>query len=208
MNKKVIVLLNMGGIYCSKQVEMFLHNMFNDENILTTKNTMLRRFIAFMIVFFRKDEASDNYEQISYNTPILKYTNILAKKLEAKTNTKVLITMRYTPPFSKKALRYIKKNNIRDVFLLPLYPQYSTTTTKSSIEEFVSSARADNLDLKISSIDRFYKLDSFIDLVVQEIIKTKDNANLADSQSNLIFSAHSLPKKIIENGDSYEREPK
>lgn len=196
--------MNMGGIYSSKQVEMFLRNMFYDKNILTTKSDLLRKFIANMIIFFRKKEANDIYNQISFNTPILKITNILAKKLEDKLKIKVLIAMRYTPPFSSKSIRILKKENIKDVFLLPLYPQYSTTTTKSSIEDFENIAKKNNLDLNIKKVERFYELDSFIELICKEIIKTQDT--LIDEETHLVFSAHSLPEKIIKNGDTYQKE--
>lgn len=196
--------MNMGGIYSSKQVEIFLRNMFHDKNILTTKSDLLRKFIANMIIFFRKKEANEIYEQISFKTPILKITNTLAKKLEKETGAKVLIAMRYTPPFSSKSIRILKKQNIKDVFLLPLYPQYSTTTTKSSIEDFEEVAKKNNLDLNIKKVERFYELDSFLELICKEVIKTKDS--LIDKETNLIFSAHSLPEKIIKRGDTYQKE--
>ena len=196
--------MNMGGIYSSKQVEIFLRNMFYDKNILTTKSDLLRKFIANMIIFFRKKEANEVYSQISFKTPILKITNILAKKLENELNIRVLIAMRYTPPFSSKSIRILKKENIKDVFLLPLYPQYSTTTTKSSIEDFTNTAKKNNLNLNIKIIERFYKLNSFLELICKEIIKTKDT--LKDNETHLIFSAHSLPEKIIKNGDTYQKE--
>ncbi len=196
--------MNMGGIYSSKQVEIFLRNMFYDKNILTTKSNLLRKFIANMIIFFRKKEANEIYNQISFKTPILKITNILAKKLEDELNIKVLIAMRYTPPFSSKSIRILKKEKIKDVLLLPLYPQYSTTTTKSSTEDFIDTAKKNNLKLNIKTIERFYKLDSFLELICKEIIKTK--GTLKEDETHLIFSAHSLPEKIIKNGDTYQEE--
>jgi ferrochelatase len=194
----------MGGIYSSKQVNIFLKNMFYDKNILTAKSNLLRKFIANMIILFRKREANDIYNQISFKTPILKITNILAKKLENKLGIKVLIAMRYTPPFSSKTIRILKKENIKDILLLPLYPQYSTTTTKSSIEDFEDTAKENNLDLNITKIERFYKLNSFLELICKEIIKTKDK--LKNEETYLIFSAHSLPEKIIKKGDTYQKE--
>jgi len=196
----------MGGISSPKEVEIFLTNMFNDKNIITIKNDFLRSLIAKIILFFRAKKAKQNYNQINNNSPILKTTKKLIKKLQKRfPNTYITLAMRYTPPFAQEAVRKISKRNIKNIFLLPMYPQYSTTTVKSSIEDITSQIEQYMPESKITYIKRFYNNPKVINLIVDSIEQTlpkKDNIN----KYNLIFSAHSLPKKIIENGDSYKEE--
>jgi len=204
-SNKAIVLLNMGGISKESEIEVFLNNMFNDKNIITTKINILRKFIAYMIIITRKNIIKKNYEDMGYSTPILKYTKKLAKKISKKTNQKVYTIMRYTPPFSSEVIKEIQKDNIKEVFLLPMYPQYSTTTTKSSIDDFMSNALKANLNIKFTFIHNFYENKLFLELIVDEIIKSSNEIN--PNESTLVFSAHSLPEKIIhQQNDPYQKQ--
>jgi len=203
--KKALVLLNMGGPNNLNEVELFLKNMFNDENIITVKSQLLRKFIAFMIVKGRKKAAIENYKEIGGKSPLVKNTKNLIKKLQEKSeDIHITFAMRYTPPFSKEVVEDLKKRDIKEVFLLPMYPHYSTTTTKSSLEEFVKTAKELKYDAKISSVKRFYKEEGYNKAVIEKI---KDRLGSDDSKEfDLIFSAHSLPQKIIDSGDSYKDE--
>lgn len=198
--KKALVLMNMGGPRNKEELEMFLRNMFNDRNILTMKSDFLRSMIAALIVMSRKNSAWENYEQIGGQSPINPLTQQLVEKLN-DTLEEVFVTqvMRYTPPFAPKCVEILKQQHIEDVILLPLYPQYSTTTTKSSIEDFMEVA---NSSFNIRIIDPFYKNDDFNEAIVEDIKKSVDNT----SEYNLIFSAHGLPQKIVDAGDPYEKQ--
>lgn len=197
--KKALVLLNMGGPRNKEELEMFLRNMFNDKNILTMKSDLLRSMIASLIVFSRRNSAWENYAAIGGKSPINELTQKLIDKLQ-KELPEIYITqaMRYTPPFAAKCVEQIKQKNIQEVILLPLYPQYSTTTTKSSVEDFTKIA---NNAFSIKIIDPFYKNDTYNDAIVEEICSKVDNTR----EFNLIFSAHGLPQKIVDAGDPYEK---
>ena len=202
--KKALVLLNMGGARNKDELKMFLTNMFNDENILTIKSSFLRKIIAFMITKRRLDDAWKNYELIGNSSPI----NPLSEKLVEKCNEKIdeyktYQAMRYTPPFAKDVIEEILKDEISEIVLLPLYPQYSTTTTKSSVEDFVDFLPY-SFGKNIRYIENFYKNDKFNECIVREIEKNRAN----EDDFNLIFSAHGLPQKIVTNGDPYEKQMK
>lgn len=199
-SNKALVLLNMGGARSKDELKMFLTNMFNDENILTVKSALLRKMIAFFIVTKRLNSAWKNYEEIGNASPI----NPLTEKLVEKCNEKIdgyttYQVMRYTPPFAKDVVEKLKEDGISEVFLLPLYPQYSTTTTKSSMEDFVKYAKN---SFKIKSINDFYKNDKFNNCIVNEIERNMQEG----VKYNLIFSAHGLPQKIVDNGDPYQKQ--
>ena len=199
-NKKALVLLNMGGARNKGELKMFLTNMFNDENILTIKNAFIRKMVATFITNSRLDNAWKNYEKIGNFSPINPLTEQLINKCNDKIeNYKTYQVMRYTPPFAKETISQMKKDGIKEVLLLPLYPQYSTTTTKSSLEDFIKFAK-NSFNLKI--IETFYKNDKFNECIVNEILN-----NVKDETSyNLIFSAHGLPQKIVDAGDPYEKQ--
>ncbi|MCT7568572.1 ferrochelatase [Aliarcobacter butzleri] len=199
-NKKALVLLNMGGARDKSELKMFLTNMFNDENILTIKNAFIRKMVASFITNSRLESAWKNYEKIGNHSPINPLTEQLINKCNDKIeNYKTYQVMRYTPPFAKEIVSQMKKDGIKEVLLLPLYPQYSTTTTKSSLEDFIKFAKN---SFSISSIETFYKNDKFNQCIVNEILN-----NVEDETSyNLVFSAHGLPQKIVDAGDPYEKQ--
>lgn len=191
----------MGGPNNLDEVELFLKNMFNDKNIITVKSTLLRRFIAFMITSFRKKTARENYRQLGGFSPIVAHTKNLVANLQKKLpSLHVRYAMCYTPPFVDEVLRDFVA--CKSITLLPLYPHYSTTTTKSSLEDFY--LHANSLHATIKEVGKFYKNPLYNDLLIKLIKEElkEDNANEFD----LIFSAHSLPQSIVKSGDPYEKE--
>ncbi len=199
-NKKALVLLNMGGARSKDELRIFLKNMFNDKNILTVKSDFLRKMIAFLIVNTRINSAWENYEKIDGKSPIYDLTSKLVEKLEKKFDEYNIYTvMRYTPPFSDEVVKQMKKDGIEELILFPLYPQYSTTTTKSSLEDFYKYTKN---DFKIKQIEPFYKNSLFNKCIIDEILSNIENPK----EYNLIFSAHGLPQKIVDNGDPYEKQ--
>lgn len=197
--KKALVLLNMGGPRNKDELKMFLTNMFNDKNILTLKSNLLRKMIAFFIVKSRLDAAWTNYEKIGDESPINKLTENLVEKLNIKLDD-IYVTqaMRYTPPFASTCIQELKDKGIKDVILLPLYPQYSTTTTKSSVEDFEDFAKG---EFNIEVVEPFFENAKFNEIIIEELVKTVDEVE----EYNLIFSAHGLPQKIVDAGDVYEK---
>ena len=201
--KKALILLNMGGPNSLDEVEVFLKNMFNDKNIITVKSDLLRSFIAFMIVTSRKKEAKSNYSKIGGKSPIVGYTQKLVDKLQlCFEDIYVDFAMRYTPPYADEVIEKIKQKNIQEVTLLPLYPQYSTTTTKSSLEDFYEACK--DLNLHIKHVDRFYENAIYNNLLIDRIEEVLQQHNSKDFE--LIFSAHSLPQSIVDKGDTYQKE--
>jgi len=195
---KALVLLNMGAARSKDELKIFLLNMFNDENIINIKNKTLRSMLASFIVMMRHDSAWKNYEQIGGCSPLHKLTDELITKLEIILPEYYITTaMRYTSQFAQTAIAKIKDQKIKDITLLPLYPQYSTTTTKSSLDDFLSKA-ATNMNINI--IEPFYENELYNQAIINNI---KESINEYSSYE-LIFSAHGLPQKIVDKGDVYQ----
>jgi ferrochelatase len=203
--KKALVLLNMGGPNNLDEVKLFLTNMFNDKNIITVKSVLLRRLIAFMITRSRTKQAQANYEKLGGKSPLVGYTQQLVDKLQhAHPSLHVSFAMRYTPPFCHGVIEELKAKNIEEVLLAPLYPHYSTTTTKSSLEDFYASAKKIGFSAKIKVVEPFYTDTNYNNVIVAKIKEALGNNDA--SKMELIFSAHSLPQSIIDKGDPYQKE--
>lgn len=200
---KGLVLLNMGGPNNLDEVEVFLTNMFNDPRIITVKSDFLRSLIAWMITKSRKKEATENYKALGGKSPLVGYTKILVEKLQRSLpETCVTFAMRYTPPFADEAVKELLTHGVKNVSVIPLYPHYSSTTTQSSVEDFIKHA-GDSFE-SIVVKERFFEHDGYNEAVFESIkaVLGEDNA----SEYELIYSAHSLPQKIIDNGDPYQDE--
>ena len=109
--------------------------------------------------------------------------------------------MRYTPPFAKDIMKDLI--NYDEIYAIPMYPHYSSTTTKSSIEEFVKVAKKYNIDKKIKTIDSYYDNKFYNKAIVERIKEALKGDNSEDFE--LIFSAHGLTQKIINKGDLYQK---
>ena len=201
--KRAILLLNMGGPSNIDEVELFLKNMFSDKYILQT-NPLFRKIIGSIIVKKRLREAKENYKEIGSKSPLLEISNSLAKKLEKKINNPVYPIMRYVPPFAKETLLKLKNSGIEELILFSMYPHYSSTTTKSSIEDVLTTLKSINYNPKIKIIDRYFNDKEYIKIQAK-LIKEALGSERADDKK-LIISAHGLPVDIIKKGDPYEKE--
>jgi protoporphyrin/coproporphyrin ferrochelatase len=204
MKKEAIVLLNMGGPNNLDEVELFLKNMFNDPNILTVKSTLFRKLIAFMITAKRKKASQEIYKTLGGKSPIVALTREIVAKLQERVGDNVVVdfAMRYTPPFADEVAAKLKQNGVEDVFLLPMYPQYSSTTTLSSLQDFNHAAKKQGLST--DSIESYYDNELYNEAILERIKEQVVNGDYRDYE--LVFSAHGLPQKIVDAGDPYEEE--
>lgn len=204
--KEAIILLNMGGPNNLGEVELFLKNMFNDPNILTMKSSLLRKFVGGMITFTRAESSQEIYRQLGGKSPIVGHTQNLIKALEEKLDDKDVIVdfvMRYTPPFAPEVIERLKEQKVEKIYLLPLYPQFSTTTTKSSLEDFEEAFHDSGMDAVLVEVKHYYENNTYNEAVIERIKEKMGESDYKDF--DIIFSAHGLPQKIVDAGDPYQR---
>jgi len=198
------MLLNMGGPNSVDEVEMFLKNMFADKNILTM-DRYTRKLVAGIIIYKRLDEVKENFvKHLGGKSPLPELTNRLIKKLELKLDMPIVPAMRYVPPFATPALEEFKADGVEELILFPMYPQYSTTTTLSSIEDIEERCEALDYAPKITVIDPYYDDYDYIAISAKKIMEALDGKNSEDY--DLLLSAHGLPISIIKAGDPYENQ--
>ena len=205
MAKEAVILLNMGGPNNLDEVEMFLKNMFADKNILTMKSGLLRKFVGGMIVFNRTESSQEIYRQLGGKSPIVGHTQKLVSKLQEKLGDDVVVdfAMRYTPPFADEVIERLNVANVQKIYLIPLYPQQSTTTTKSSLEDFEEAYHKSGGDALLVEIKHFFQNQKYNEAIIESIKESvgSDEYNNFD----IIFSAHGLPQKIVDAGDVYQK---
>jgi ferrochelatase len=201
--KQALLLLNMGGPNTIEEVELFLRNMFADRNILPM-NPYLRKFVANIIISKRIDEVKENYRLLGGKSPLPELTDRLIAKLQKQIDMPVYAAMRYVPPFADRALYECQKQGVEELILFPMYPQYSTTTTYSSVEDIEMWCEEMDYHPKITVIDPYYDDYDYIEASVAKIAEAMEGK---ETQAyDLLLSAHGLPMSIIKAGDPYEKQ--
>lgn len=204
--KLAIILFNLGGPDKLSSVKPFLFNLFYDPAIIRYSKP-LRWIIAKIISFLRNKKAQEIYSFIGGKSPILQQTeaqkDALTKKLAHYLNVDFTIftCMRYWHPMSREVAKKVQEYKPTEIILLPLYPQFSTTTTASSIKEFKRWFPDETLAL-IKTICCYPINEEFIEAHILLIQKSLEK--LANNNFRLLFSAHGLPVKIIKSGDPYQ----
>jgi protoporphyrin/coproporphyrin ferrochelatase len=203
MPRRAIVLMNLGGPDSLEAVEPFLVNLFSDPAILRLP-LILRWPLARLIARRRADVARDIYDHIGGGSPLLANTQAQAHALESVLGDggACFIAMRYWHPLTEEAVAEVKAWRPDEVICLPLYPQYSTTTTGSSLTAWQRAANRLGLDCPTRIIEPYPTADGFIAAIAGLIAPVLDEAE-KPHKVRLLLSAHGLPLKIVRAGDPY-----
>ncbi|KAA0575598.1 ferrochelatase [Azospirillum sp. Sh1] len=206
-----VVLFNLGGPDAPEAVRPFLFNLFADPAIIRLPNPF-RFLIASLISGRRAKPAGEIYAQLGGKSPLLENTVAQAAALEsalgadpatAGAQTKVFIAMRYWHPMSAETAARVKAYDPDLVVLLPLYPQFSTTTTASSAKAWAEAANTVGLAAPTKLLCCYPTQAGFIDATA-DLIRPLYEAAKAHGKPRVLFSAHGLPKKVVASGDPYQ----
>jgi ferrochelatase len=202
-----VVLFNLGGPDCLQAVEPFLFNLFNDKAIIGLPGPM-RRLAARLIARRRAPVAREIYAKIGGASPLLAFTRQQADALERRLRqrwdaARVFVCMRYWHPMSDAVAREVRGFRPDRVVLLPLYPQYSTTTTASSLADWTKAAGRAGLAAPAHAVCCYPAIRGFVDAVAARVRSTLHTAGPI-GRFRLLFSAHGLPKRVIARGDPYQ----
>ncbi|MBM3534399.1 MAG: ferrochelatase [Alphaproteobacteria bacterium] len=199
--KTAVVLLNLGGPDSLDAVQPFLQNLFSDPAIISAP-APIRWLLARLISRRRAPVARKIYAEIGGRSPLLPNTEAQASALANALgeDAKVFIAMRYWHPFVEETARAVKAWMPERVVLLPLYPQFSTTTTQSSFDAWDGAATAIGLKVPTARLCCYPDDGGFVAANARLLAKTLD---LAGGPVRVLFSAHGLPKRVVERGDPY-----
>jgi protoporphyrin/coproporphyrin ferrochelatase len=205
-----VLLFNLGGPETIDDVRPFLFNLFSDPDIIRLPWRALQKPLAWLISTQRSKLSRSYYEQIGGGSPLRRITDEQARSLEqalASHNiaAQVYVGMRYWHPFLEDTIEEIRRDQITHLVVLPLYPQFSISTTGSSLNrmnELISPNEA--AAPRVSVVKQWYDdanyLDSLSASIAEELARFPDQD---PSRIHIVFSAHSVPVRYIEEGDPY-----
>jgi protoporphyrin/coproporphyrin ferrochelatase len=205
-----VVLFQLGGPDSIDAIEPFLYNLFCDPDIIDFPFARIaRQPLAKLISSTRAKKVAHHYAEIGGKSPLLHFTRRQAVALEASLrreyDARVVIAMRYWHPLTEAAIAELEQFAPDELVLLPLYPQFSKTTTQSSVNEWNRRFHANGWRPRVHLVREFYQDPDYIDSVVEAI-----NACLADYEHtdglDMLFSAHSVPISVIDAGDPYQKQ--
>ncbi|HZC25209.1 MAG TPA: ferrochelatase [Candidatus Binatia bacterium] len=208
-NRRVgIVLFQLGGPDTLESIEPFLYNLFCDPDIIDFPFARIgRKALAKLISTTRSRKVQHHYATIGGRSPILPNTERQARALERELrgqgiDAHCFIAMRYWHPFTSEAVAQLQADQCDEVVLLPLYPQYSSTTTGSSLNEW---HRHFHDDLPVHCVKTFYRQPVYLDALAEKVNEALSRFRDPD-RAEIVFSAHSVPMSVIEKGDPYQRQ--
>jgi protoporphyrin/coproporphyrin ferrochelatase len=205
-----VLLLNLGGPDSLQAVRPFLYNLFSDREIIRLGPRLLQKPLAWLISTLRSKKTAKMYGLIGGKSPIIEITQAQANALEDSLNEqrtvpfKVYTGMRYWRPFIDDVIPAIQRDGIKKVIVLSLYPQYSVTTSGSSISQVKKVLPGYSLD--VDCVASWYNHPLYIEALVAVIEKGIKSFSPSAGEVHVLFSAHSLPQKIIDEGDPYVTE--
>jgi len=205
-----VVLLQLGGPDRLESVEPFLYNLFCDPDIIDLPLAFLfRKPLARLISSRRAPKVQEIYRKIGRRSPILKLTlrqaAALERALPPRVDARVLVAMRYWHPMTREVVAQIRREGIRRVILLPLYPQFSRSTTGSSVNEWNRvTGRNGQAGFSVDVIDQYCDHPLYVRSIVGNIMIALRRVPAADrAKVHLVFSAHGTPMKLVRRGDPY-----
>jgi protoporphyrin/coproporphyrin ferrochelatase len=208
-NRRVgIVLFQLGGPDTLEAIEPFLYNLFCDPDIIDFPFARIgRKALAKLISTTRSRKVQHHYATIGGGSPIRPNTERQAKALEQALRSEGIdaecfVAMRYWHPFTAEAIAELRAANCDEVVLLPLYPQYSSTTTGSSLNEW---NRLFHDHIPAHCVENFYRDPTYLDALAEKVNEALSRFP-SPAQPEIIFSAHSVPMSVIERGDPYQRQ--
>jgi protoporphyrin/coproporphyrin ferrochelatase len=205
--RTAVVLMNLGGPDSPAAVEPFLFNLFSDPAIIGLP-AVLRLPMARLVARRRARVARGIYARLGGSSPLLGNTERQAQALESSLGPgyRCFIAMRYWHPMSSETARKVKEWQADDIVCLPLYPQFSTTTTASSLAAWQRATALENLDRPTRAICCYPEEKGFVDALTELTWPVLADLYRTGKTPRLLLTAHGLPQKIVQRGDPYPRQ--
>ncbi|BAZ04118.1 ferrochelatase [Calothrix sp. NIES-3974] len=213
MGRVGVLLLNLGGPDTLEDVQPFLYNLFSDPEIIRLPFRWLQRPLAWLIAARRTKRSQENYRQIGGGSPLRQITEAQGEALRSQLkdlgeNANIYIGMRYWHPFTEEALARIVQDGIQKLVILPLYPQFSISTSGSSFRllEKIWQGNTQLQQIDYTVIPSWYKQPGYLQAMAELIAQELDQFPEPD-RVHVFFSAHGVPKSYVEEaGDPYQQE--
>ncbi len=215
-HRRGVLLFNLGGPERLEDVRPFLFNLFSDPEIIRIRSNLLRNLLAWTIATSRQRKSRGLYRQIGGGSPLRRITDGQASALQARLSERgcpaaVYVGMRCWKPSIDEAVNRIASDGISQLVVLPLFPQFSVTTTGSCFKYFKTLADRSGLAARaeLRYVDAWFSepvyIESMADLVAEAARSFSDPA---PENIQLLYSAHSIPARYVAEGDPYLEQTK
>ncbi len=213
MGRVGVLLLNLGGPDKLEDVGPFLFNLFSDPEIIRLPFRWLQKPLAWFIASRRTKTSQANYKQIGGGSPLRRITEAQGEALKEKLGelgqeANIYVGMRYWHPYTEEAIADITQDNIEHLVILPLYPQFSISTSGSSFRLLEKIWQEDPKlqRLEYTVIPSWYKEPGYLEAMATLIAQELDQLS-HPHEAHIFFSAHGVPKSYVEEaGDPYQQE--
>ncbi|MDY6807321.1 MAG: ferrochelatase [Cyanobacteriota bacterium] len=213
MSRVGVLLLNLGGPEQLEDVRPFLFNLFADPEIIRLPFPWLQKPLAWLISTLRFEKSQENYKEIGGGSPLRRITDEQALAIQERLENKgqdaqVYVGMRYWHPFTEEAIAKIKRDQVEKLVILPLYPQYSISTSGSSFRllDQIWQKDAELQKIEHTVIPSWYQRSGYLEAMAELIAQELDQCPDPD-RVHIFFSAHGVPMSYVEEaGDPYQAE--
>ncbi|GCL37572.1 ferrochelatase [Sphaerospermopsis reniformis] len=213
MGRVGVLLLNLGGPDKLEDVGPFLYNLFSDPEIIRLPFRWMQKPLAWFIATRREKTSQENYKQIGGGSPLRSITEEQGEALKTQLDAmgkeaNIYVGMRYWHPYTEEAIAQLAQDNIDKLVILPLYPQFSISTSGSSFRllEKLWQENPKLQPLEYTVIASWYKQPGYLQAMAELIIEQLNQFPNPD-QAHIFFSAHGVPKSyVVEAGDPYQQE--
>jgi ferrochelatase len=208
-SKLAVILLNMGGPENEDEIRPFLRNLFSDREIIQLP---LQPLLSRLIIFFRTPNVIENYRKIGGGSPLIRITRAQAEALQKELKSQGLdasvhMAMRYTPPRADDAVGAALAKGAETLLVLPLYPHNSRATTGSSLNDLHRAIDVRSEKPAVREVTSWCDHPAYLDALAAKVRKGLDTFSVEHRDKiEVIFSAHALPQKMIDDGDPYLEE--
>lgn len=213
MGRVGVLLLNLGGPDKLEDVGPFLYNLFSDPEIIRLPFQWMQKPLAWFIATRREKKSQGNYKQIGGGSPLRRITEAQGKALQDKLadlgqEAIIYVGMRYWHPYTEEAIASLIQDSIEKLVILPLYPQFSISTSGSSFRLLDKLWQQDPKlqQIEYTVIPSWYKQPTYLRAMAELIAQEIDKFSQPD-RVHIFFSAHGVPKSYVEEaGDPYQQE--
>ncbi|MEH2399526.1 ferrochelatase [Nostoc sp.] len=213
MGRVGVLLLNLGGPDKLEDVGPFLYNLFSDPEIIRLPFRWLQKPLAWFIASRRLKTSQENYKQIGGGSPLRRITEAQGEALKEQLGylgqeANIYVGMRYWHPYTEEAIAQLTQDNIEHLVILPLYPQFSISTSGSSFrlleKLWQEDPKLQHIDYTV--IPSWYKQPGYLQAMAELIAQELEQFPNPDDV-HIFFSAHGVPKSYVEEaGDPYQQE--
>ncbi len=204
--KTAILLVNFGGPRNLDEIAPFLTELLTDRDVIQTPlPRFIEKWLFTKIAQKRAPKIAKDYELIGGKSPLFEDTENVAEKLREKTGLPVMTFHRYLPATHAQFIETLSKSDMEKWIVLPMYPQFSFSTT-GSIDRFFADRLPSPVVKKMEWIRSYATHPSYITSMQNCIRDFLKEQNLNEKETFLFFSAHGLPQKFVDQGDPYQKE--